>query len=139
LVQNNIVLAIPPPSEFNVETEKEPMTQLDGVVRLLRTEHDRLSRQMRGISAALSAFGAAFGKTKTTTVRRKISVAGRAKIAEAQRRRWAKVKEGSHANSASAAKKNTTTKRSISAAGRKRIAAAQRARWAKLKANPKAN
>jgi len=114
------------------------MTQLNGVVRLLKTEHDRLSRQMRGISAALSAFGAAFGNTKTTTGRRKISVAGRAKIADAQRRRWAKLKGGNGPASVSPEKKNTTNRRTISAAGRKRIAAAQRARWAKLKANRKA-
>ncbi len=115
------------------------MTQLDGVVRLLKTEHDRLSRQIRGVSAALSAFGSAFGQTKTTTVRRKISAAGRKKIADAQRRRWAKVRGSRITAVASATKNNGAPKRTISAAGRKRIAAAQRARWAKLKAKPKAS
>jgi hypothetical protein len=100
------------------------MTQLDGVVRLLKAERDRLTKQMRGISAALSAFGAAYGKR--AKARSKISVAGRARIAEAQRQRWAKVK----GKSAAAAPK----KRMMSAAARKRIAAAQRARWAKFKA-----
>jgi hypothetical protein len=119
--------------------KKEPMTQLDGVVRLLKTEHDRLSKQMHGIAAALSAFGAAFGKAKATTVRRKISDAGRARIADAQRRRWAKLKGSSGPTSTSAAIKNAVKRRTISAAGRKRIAAAQRARWAKLKANSKAS
>jgi hypothetical protein len=38
------------------------MTQLDGPVLLLKAEHDRLTKQMRGISAALAAFGAAYGK-----------------------------------------------------------------------------
>jgi hypothetical protein len=99
------------------------MTQLDGAVRLLKAEHDRLTKQMRGISAALSAFGAAYGER--AKVRRKISVAGRARIAEAQRQRWAKVK----GNSVAAPKKRT-----MSAAARKRIAAAQRTRWAKVKA-----
>jgi len=114
------------------------MTRLDGVVRLLKTEHERLSRQIRGVSAALSAFGSAFGKAKTATVRRKISAAGRAKIADAQRRRWDKVKERSDPKADSTATtKKTTPKRTISAAGRKRIAAAQRARWAKLKGNSK--
>jgi hypothetical protein len=134
-----IETALMVPSHFYPmsKPKKDPMTQLNGVVRLLKTEHDRLSKQMRGISAALSAFGSAFGKTKTTTARRTISVAGRAKIADAQRRRWAKVKGSSGPTSVSPAKK-TTARRTISAAGRKRIAAAQRARWAKLKANPKA-
>lgn len=101
----------------------ESMTQLEGVVRLLRAEQDRLAKQMRGISAALSAFGAAYGKG--VTVRRKISAAGRERIAEAQRQRWAKLK----GNSVAAPKK-----RMMSVAARKRIAAAQRARWAKVKA-----
>jgi hypothetical protein len=107
----------------------ESMEQLDGVVRLLKAEHDRLSRQMQGISAALSAFGAAYGKP--TRVRRKISAAGRARIAAAQRQRWAKLKGTSgQTNGAIAPPK----KRTMSASGRKRIAAAQRARWAKVKA-----
>jgi hypothetical protein len=104
------------------------MTQLEGVVRLLKTEHDRLAQQMRGISAALSAFGASYGKR--AKVRSKISVAGRARIAEAQRQRWAKLK-GSSAPTKSVA---VPKKRTMSAAARKRIAAAQRARWAKVKA-----
>jgi hypothetical protein len=107
------------------------MTQLDGAVRLLKAEHDRLTKQMRGISAALSAFGAAYGRR--TTVRRKISDAGRARIAEAQRQRWAKVKGNSGETKSVAPKKRT-----MSAAARKRIAAAQRARWAKVKAMQKA-
>src|SRR6267154_1972241 len=102
------------------------MTQLDGAVRLLKMEHDRLTKQMRGISAALSAFGATYGKR---TVRRKMSAAGRARIVEAQRLRWAKVKGRGPTKIAAAPKKRT-----MSAAARKRIAAAQRARWAKVKA-----
>jgi hypothetical protein len=105
------------------------MTQLDGAVRLLKAEHDRLTKQMRGISAALSAFGAAYGKRTTV---RKISAAGRARIAEAQRLRWAKVKgnSGQMKGAAPASPK----KRTMSAAARKRIGAAQRARWAKVRA-----
>jgi len=107
------------------------MTQLDGAVRLLRIERDRLTKQIRGVAAALSAFGAAYGKK--TTVRR-ISAAGRARIAEAQRQRWAKVRGTSSPTKSIAAPK----KRTMSAAARKRIAAAQRARWAKVKAQRKA-
>jgi hypothetical protein len=102
------------------------MTQLDGAVRLLKAEHDRLTKQMRGVSAALSAFGAAYGKG---TVRRKMSAAGRARIVEAQRLRWAKVKGSGPTKSVAVPKKRT-----MSASARKRIAAAQRARWAKVKA-----
>jgi hypothetical protein len=105
------------------------MTQLDRIVRLLKTERDGLSKQMRGITAALSAFGSAFGKR--IPARRQLSVAGRARIAEAQRKRWAKVK-GNRAPKKTAVAQ--TKKRTLSAAARKRIAAAQRARWVKLKA-----
>jgi len=107
------------------------MTNLSGVVQMLRTEQARLSKEMNAIGAALSAFGAAYANS--TATRRKISVAGRARIAAAQRARWAKVK-------AKSGKANVVTmpkKRTMSASARRRIAAAQRARWAKVKAAKK--
>jgi hypothetical protein len=108
------------------------MTNMGGVVRMLKKEQDRLTKELRGIGAALAAFGTTYGKRPRT--RRKISAAGRARIAAAQRARWAKVKAKPH-------KQNVVTmpkKRTMSAAARKRIAAAQRARWAKVKASKKA-
>ena len=105
------------------------MSQLDAVVRLLKGEHDRLNRQLQGISAALSAFGAAYGKG--TAKRSKISAAGRERIAAAQRLRWSKLKGTS---SQKRAVSGIPQKRTMSAAGRRRIAAAQRQRWAKVKA-----
>jgi hypothetical protein len=107
------------------------MTNLGGVVQLLKKEHDRLTKQMKAISAALSAFGATYGKSKGT--QGGMSAAGRARIAAAQRARWAKVK-------AKNTKGNVVTiprKRTMSPAARKKIAAAQRARWAKVKAAKK--
>jgi hypothetical protein len=62
-----------------------------------------------------------------------MSAAGKARIAAAQRARWAKVR-------AKSGKANVVTmpkKRTMSASARKRIAAAQRARWAKVKAAKK--
>ena len=109
------------------EGELKRMANLTGVVRLLKKEHDRLSNQLQGISAALSAFGAAYRKRTG----RKISAVGRARIAAAQRARWAKLNRNG-------GKKNVVTmpkKRTMSAAARKKIAAAQRARWAKVKTN----
>ncbi len=85
----------------------------------------------KAISAALSAFGASYGKG--TSPRGAMSAAGRARIAAAQRTRWAKVKaKGENANVVAMPKKRT-----MSAAGRRKIAAAQRARWAKVKAAKK--
>jgi len=102
------------------------MTNLDGVVRMLKQEHDRVKRQLEGISAALAAFGA----TYTNGARRPISAAGKARIAAAQRARWAKLRGKSEKVKVAAAPK----KRTMSAAARKKIAAAQRARWAKVRA-----
>src|SRR3954453_23131028 len=102
------------------------MTKLAGVVQSLKKEHERLTRELKGIGAALSAFGAAYGRNGGT---RKLSAAGRARIAAAQKARWAKAR-------ANGRKTNVVTmpkKRKMSVAARKKIAAAQRARWAKAK------
>lgn len=104
------------------------MTNLDGVVQLLKKEHARLTSQIQGVSAALAAFGASHKHRSGTPG--KISAAGRARIAAAQRARWAKVKGKS-------GERATAKKRSMSSAARNRIAAAQRARWAKARAGKK--
>jgi len=94
----------------------------------LKKEHDRLTKEVKAVAAALLAFGAAYGKQNGT--RRGISAAGRARIGAAQRARWAKVNAKNQKGKAVTMPK----KRTMSAAARKRIAAAQRARWAKFKA-----
>jgi hypothetical protein len=66
------------------------MDNLTGVVRLLKKEQDRLTKELRGIGAALAAFGKVYGKGAGT---RKLSASARARIAAAQRARWAKVRE----------------------------------------------
>jgi len=107
------------------------MTNLGGVVQMLKKEHARLSKEVKAIAAALSAFGAAYGNG--TARRGRMSTAGRARIAAAQRARWAKVKaRGENEKVVTMPKKRT-----MSASARKRIAAAQRARWAKVKAAKK--
>jgi hypothetical protein len=72
--------------------------------------------------------------------RRKMSAAARAKIAAAQKVRWAKVKGAkvdvvAEPGVKSSAPKN---KRKMSAEGRARLIAAQKARWAKFHAEKKA-
>src|ERR1700677_2615339 len=98
------------------------MTNL-GIVRLLKDEHARLTKQIEGISAALSAFGAVYGKANRG--RRKLSAAARARIGAAQRARWAKLKGKAGQTKIAAAPK----RRTMSAAARRKIAAAQRLRW----------
>lgn len=64
----------------------------------------------------------------------RFSAAARARIAEAQKQRWAKVK--SKTSKPAAAKEKPAKKRKkgkMSAAGRAAIVAAQKARWAKIK------
>ena len=107
------------------------MTNLAGVVQMLKNEHDRLAREMDAIGQALSAFGVVYGKQARN--RGKISAAGRARIAAAQRARWAKMKTDTTKSNAVTMPK----KRTMSSSARKRIAAAQRARWAKVKAGRK--
>jgi hypothetical protein len=106
------------------------MANLAGVVQLLKKEHGRLTKELRGISAALAAFGKTYGKQTGT---RRLSTAARARIAAAQRARWAKVR----ASKNSSRNGTAAPKRTMSAAARKRIAAAQRARWAKVKSSQK--
>jgi hypothetical protein len=60
----------------------------------------------------------------------KMSAAGRARIAAAAKKRWAKVKVAKPEVSPKPKKKG-----GMSAAGRARIVAAQKARWAKIKAS----
>ncbi len=67
--------------------------------------------------------------------RRKINAAGRARIAEAQRKRWAESRKPAE----SAAKhESPKPKRRLSAAGRKAISDATKRRWALKRAEAKA-
>jgi len=79
--------------------------------------------------ARLSGAAAGPGRSAGRGLRKKggISAAGRARIAAAQRRRWAKARKGK------AGRPGKKT-RKLSAAGRARIVAAVKARWAKVRA-----
>ena len=104
-------------------------SQLNQAARLKDRITD-LEKQLAGIlgSSAPAASKAPAAKRG----RKKMSAAGRAKIAAAQKARWAKINAGKPAKAA--AKPAAKKKRTMSAAGRARIAAAARARWAKAKA-----
>jgi len=65
------------------------------------------------------------GTSGTGSGKRTMSASARARIAAAQKARWAKVKGGSASGA---------PKRKMSAAARAKIAAAAKARWAKAKA-----
>lgn len=77
-----------------------PKTILQSVASQLQKERARLEKELRGVTAALTAFGKVYvngSKPKAAIATRKkptISAAGRKRIAAAQRARWAKVKAG---------------------------------------------
>ena len=103
-----------------------------GVVQQLRKERDQAARTVEQLDAALAALdGYSYGRRTGTG--RNISAAGRARIAAAQRARWAK------ARGTGKQKQNVVTmpKKTMTAAARRKIAAAQRARWARVKAAQK--
>src|SRR5580692_4725385 len=95
------------------------MTDLTSVLNQLEQERARLSSQLESLNNALLALSSKNGSSRGI-----ISADGRARIAAAQRARWAKVK-GSKVTSI------TAKKRTMSPAARRKIAAAQKTRWAK--------
>src|SRR6266404_5152515 len=68
------------------------MTNLSSIMKQLQRERDRVERQLSGLNAALMAFASVYGGGKPSRKRRKMSAKSRAKIAAAQRRRWAKFR-----------------------------------------------
>jgi hypothetical protein len=112
------------------------MANLSGLVRMLKTERDLVQRQLSGLNAALAAFAGVHRGNIGTRPRRKMSAKGRARIAAAQRARWARVK--GQQKVVPIARSSQPGKRTVSGSARRKIAATQRARWAKLKRDKKA-
>ena len=105
------------------------MNDLSGVVRVLKAEQDRLTKELRGITAALAAFGKTYTQGRP---KRRLSRAGRTRIAAAQKARWAKAR-----GEEKTPKLVPLRRKRLSSAARKKIAAAQKARWAKFRAAKK--
>ena len=68
------------------------MANVSSVIGQLKKERDRVERQLSGLNAALTAFAGVYSGGKPVRKRRKMSAKSRAKIAAAQRRRWARVR-----------------------------------------------
>jgi len=62
-------------------------------MKQLKQERDRVEKQLSGLNAALTAFAGVYGGGKPSRKRRKMSAKSRAKIATAQRKRWAKFRK----------------------------------------------
>jgi hypothetical protein len=69
------------------------MANVSSIIEQLKQERDRVEKQLSGLNAALTAFAGVYGVGKPSRKRRKMSAKSRAKIATAQRRRWAKYKK----------------------------------------------
>ena len=108
------------------------MANLAGVVEQLKRERIQAAKTVECLDAALAALTGVSGNG--TRSRNRLSAAARAKIAAAQRARWAKVR-GNGAQKQKVV--SMPKKKTMSAAARRKIAAAQRARWAKVKAGQK--
>ena len=102
------------------------MTNLTSVLNQLEQERASLTSQLEQLDTALSALNGT-GNNRTG---RRMSAAGRARIAAAQRARWAKIKGQKVVSIA-------TRKRTMSPAARRKIATAQKARWAKWRRQQK--
>jgi hypothetical protein len=99
------------------------------IIAVLKSEKDKVTRQLNGLNAALAAFAGTY-KSGTSRPRRKMSAAARARISASQKARWARARDRKVVPIKAA-------KRHISAAGLARIRAAQRARWAKIRVGKK--
>ena len=68
------------------------LANLSAIVKQLKKERAQVERQLRGLDAALRTFASVYSGGKPGRKRRKISAKGRARIAAAQRARWAKLR-----------------------------------------------
>jgi hypothetical protein len=114
------------------------MSQLEGVVNQLRRQHKQAQLEVQKLEAAIDAIEGLVGRGSHATSKRgpksKLSAAGRSRIAQAQKARWAKGRNQQEKPSAeSKSSKRTPAKRTMSPAARRKIAAAQTARWAQLR------
>lgn len=80
---------------------------------------------INGIQAQLGQRRSSSGSEPQTPRKRTVSAAGRKRMAAAQKKRWAAIKQSDA--------KPAAPKRKLSAAGRKAIADAARRRWAALR------
>lgn len=108
-------------SNVSVEQLKRAVAVREQIEELQRELASILGEQYVGEAVSTNGRGG----------RRKMSPAARAKIAAAQRARWAKQKKGQTGQTGAAPAKG---RRKMSPAARAKIAAAARVRWAKAKA-----
>ncbi len=106
------------------------ITQYLTLRNALLAERASIQARLQEIATALDERGPATAATATAGGKRTFSAATKAKMAAAQRARWASKRAGKAPAPVAAPK----AKRKMSAEGRARIIAATKARWAKIRA-----
>jgi hypothetical protein len=113
------------------------MGNLNNALQELRAERKQAQLQLEKLDTAISVIESLNGSGTTQNANqptRVISAASRRKMAQAQRARWAKVRENSQPMALAKTTGTAPVKHTMSAAARRKIAAFQKARWQKIKA-----
>jgi len=116
------------------------MGNLGSALQQLRAERKQAQARVERIDQAIAVIESLNGSGtvhQANQPTRIISQASRRKMAQAQRARWARARNGSQPIAVAKTTAPVSVKRSMSAAARRKIAAFQRARWAKVKAQQK--
>jgi hypothetical protein len=105
---------------------------LEKIVGDLKRERDRLSQAITLLSGDSAAPERATARPATPAKRRGgITAAGRRRLSQAMKRRWAERRIGKTTGKASAPKRRG----GLTAAGRKKLSEAMKKRWAEKKKN----
>ncbi len=112
---------------------------IENIVAVLRSEFDRISQAI-GLLENDALTKARVGRppgsgTKNRGPKRRgqLTPAGRRKLSESMKRRWAQRRGANTAASPSASASGTKKRRGITAAGRKKLSEAMKARWREKK------
>jgi len=112
------------------------MANLQSALQQLREERKQAEQQVETLDRAISAIEGILGRSSGSIRNgrrptRVVSAAARRRMAQAQRARWARVRQKAPRKGPVAI---AGKRRTLSAAARRKIAAAQRARWARFRA-----
>ena len=113
-----------PTQKLTAEIINAAIEGFESQKRRIDSQIDELRQLLNGGSTEAAAESGAPAR------KRKISAAGRRRMAAAQKARWAKIRGEAEPASSPAAPKPTKQKRKLSAAGRKAISEATKRRWA---------
>lgn len=106
---------------------------LEAAIEGFEAQKKRLDAQIAEIRQRLTGGAEPAAMPEAGGKRRKISAAGRKRMAEAQRKRWAAAKKQSGPAPKAAKAEAQKPKRKLSAAGRKNIIEATKKRWALIR------